>query len=180
MVYDQLGEQGLKDRPPPENESTSGFSSRSAEDIFAEFFGSSPLNFGSSGPGRSKRFPSDGGAGGGAFSGFSGNDFNFRTHSERATMPKKPPPVETKLACSLEELYSGSKRKMKISRTIMDAYGYVHSSNLDPLRRYYTGVYQSQRIHLTYVFGSSTAQCTSITTVEDPNPSYLKMQIFYN
>jgi DnaJ homolog subfamily B member 4 len=120
-VYDQLGEQGLKERPSPETESPSGFYPRSAEDIFAEFFGSSPLNFGSSGPGRSKRFPSDGGAGNGGFSG----DFNSRTHSERANTPKKPPPVETKLPCSLEELYSGSTRKMKISRTVVDSYGYV-------------------------------------------------------
>jgi len=119
-VYDQLGEQGLKERPSPETESPSGFYPRSAEDIFAEFFGSSPLNFGSSGPGRSKRFPSDGGGGNGGFSG----DFNSRTHSERANTPKKPPPVETKLPCSLEELYSGSTRKMKISRTVVDSYGY--------------------------------------------------------
>lgn len=125
MLYDQLGEQGLKDKPPPGNESSSGFN-RSAEDIFTEFFGSSPLNFGSSGAGRSKRFSSDGG-GSGPFAGFSG-DFNFRTRSERTTyMPKKPSPVETKLLCSMEELYSGSTRKMKISRTVMDpnAYGYV-------------------------------------------------------
>ncbi|KAK2446096.1 dnaJ protein subfamily B member [Trifolium repens] len=121
IVYDQLGEQGLHDRPPQENESSSGNNPRSAEDIFAEFFGSSPLNFGSSGLGRSQRFPSDGG-GGGAFGGFSG-DFNFRKHSERPNTPKKPPPVETKLPCSLEELYSGSTRKMKISRTAFDACG---------------------------------------------------------
>ncbi|CAK8568698.1 unnamed protein product [Lathyrus sativus] len=123
MLYDQLGEQGLKDKPPPQgNESSSGFN-RTAEDIFTEFFGSSPLNFGSSGPGRSKRFSSDGG-GSAPFGGFNG-DFNFRTHSERSYMPRKPSPVETKLTCSLEELYSGSTRKMKISRTVMDpnAYG---------------------------------------------------------
>lgn len=127
MLYDQLGEQGLKDRPPPGNESSSGFN-RTAEDIFTEFFGSSPLNFGSSGPGRSKRFSSDGG-GSVPFGGF-GGDFNFRTRSERTYMPKKPSAVETKLLCSLEELYSGSTRKMKISRTVMDpnAYGYVRFS----------------------------------------------------
>ncbi|XP_058785788.1 uncharacterized protein LOC131660553 [Vicia villosa] len=122
MLYDQLGEQGLKDKPPPGNDSSSGFN-RTAEDIFTEFFGSSPLNFGSSGPGRSKRFSSDGG-GSVPFGGF-GGDFNFRTQSERTYMPKKPSAVETKLLCSLEELYSGSTRKMKISRTVMDpnAYG---------------------------------------------------------
>lgn len=119
-IYDQHGEEGLKDRPPPGHEYTNGFNPRNAEDIFAEFFGSSPFGFGSSGPGRSKRFPSDGG---GAFSGFNGSDNIFRTYSERGNMPKKPPPVETKLPCRLEELYSGSTRKMKISRTVMDAKG---------------------------------------------------------
>lgn len=109
MVYDQEGEEGLKDRPPPGNEPSGGFNPRNAEDIFAEFFGSSPFGFGSSGPGRSKRFQSDGG------------DTAFQTYS--GNMPKKPPPVESKLPCSLEELYSGSTRKMKISRTVMDANG---------------------------------------------------------
>ncbi|KAH1124616.1 hypothetical protein GLYMA_06G073300v4 [Glycine max] len=59
VVYDQDGEEGLKDRPPP----------------------------------------------------------------GRANMPKKPLPVETKLACSLAELYSGSTRKMKISRSVVDVNG---------------------------------------------------------
>ena len=116
MVYDQQGEQGLKDKPASENE----FNPKTAEDIFADFFGSSPLNFGSSGAGRSKRFPSDGGGGSGAFG---GNEFSFRTQSERKPMLKKPPPVETKLPCSLEELYSGSTRKMKILRSVFDACG---------------------------------------------------------
>ncbi|RDX61058.1 DnaJ-like subfamily B member 4, partial [Mucuna pruriens] len=115
VVYDQDGEEGLKDMPPPGNEaSSSGFNPRNAEDIFAEFFGSSPFGFGSSGPGRSKRFASDGG-------GFTATDNNFRTFS--TARPKKPLPVETKLSCTLEELYSGSTRKMKISRTIVDASG---------------------------------------------------------
>ena len=118
VIYDQHGEEGLKDMPPPGNEPSSGFNPRNAEDIFAEFFGSNPFGFGSSGPGRSMRFQSDVG---GTFGGFSGSD--FRTYSERGHMPKKPPPVESKLPCSLEELYSGSTRKMKISRTVMDANG---------------------------------------------------------
>ncbi|KAJ1411014.1 HSP40/DnaJ peptide-binding [Sesbania bispinosa] len=119
-IYDQHGEEGLKDRPPPDSEPSGGFNPRNAEDIFAEFFGSSPFGFGSSGPGKSKRFSSDGG---GAFNGFGGNENIFRTYSERGNMLKKPPPVETKLPCSLEELYSGSTRKMKISRTVIDANG---------------------------------------------------------
>ncbi|XP_022136157.1 dnaJ homolog subfamily B member 4 [Momordica charantia] len=127
-IYDQYGEEGLKDMPPPGSGSfpfgnggsggSSGFNPRNAEDIFAEFFGSSPFGFGSSGPGKSMRYQSEGGI----FGGFGGSENIFRTYSEGVT-PKKPPPVETKLPCTLEELYSGSTRKMKISRTIVDANG---------------------------------------------------------
>ncbi|XP_030534188.2 dnaJ homolog subfamily B member 4 [Rhodamnia argentea] len=123
VIYDQYGEEGLKDMPPPGSSgNSSGFNPRNAEDIFAEFFGSSPFGFGSSGPGRSMRFQSDGG--GGVFGGFGGGENIFRTYSEgNGAMPQKPPPIESKLPCSLKELYSGSTRKMKISRTVMDANG---------------------------------------------------------
>ncbi|XP_022749547.1 dnaJ homolog subfamily B member 1-like isoform X2 [Durio zibethinus] len=125
-IYDQYGEEGLKDMPPPGNSrpfgngtgGPHGFNPRNAEDIFAEFFGSSPFGFGSSGPGRSSRFQSDGGM----FGGFGSTDNIFRTSSE-GTVPRKPPPVESKLPCSLEELYTGSTRKMKISRTVVNAAG---------------------------------------------------------
>lgn len=129
-IYDQYGEEGLKDMPPPGSASfpfgngggseSSGFNPRNAEDIFAEFFGSSPFGFGSSGPGKSMRYQSEGGV----FGGFGGSENIFRTYSENVT-PKKPPPVESKLPCTLEELYSGSTRKMKISRTVVDANGYA-------------------------------------------------------
>ncbi|ESW09071.1 hypothetical protein PHAVU_009G097800 [Phaseolus vulgaris] len=122
VVYDQYGEEGLKDKPP--DEPSNGFNPRNAEDIFAEFFGSSPFGFGSSGPGKSKRFPSDGGTT--PFGGFSANDNNFRSYSTgRGNVLKKPLPVESKLPCSLEELYSGSTRKMKISRNTVDAHGWT-------------------------------------------------------
>lgn len=99
-----------------------GFNPRNAEDIFAEFFGSSPFGFGSAGAARSMRFSSDGG---GIFGGLNGTENIFRNYSDGtgASMPKKPPPVESKLNCSLEELYTGSTRKMKISRTVVDAHG---------------------------------------------------------
>ncbi|XP_057959377.1 uncharacterized protein LOC131151908 [Malania oleifera] len=132
-IYDQYGEEGLKDMPPPgsggfpfgngSGSASSGFNPRNAEDIFAEFFGSSPFGFGSSGIGRSMRFPSDGG---GMFGGFNANENIFRSYSDgssASSVPKKPPSVESKLPCSLEELYAGSTRKMKISRTVVDANG---------------------------------------------------------
>lgn len=112
--------------PRPGSGPSSGFNPRNAEDIFAEFFGSSPFGFGSSGgPGRSTRYQSDGA---GMYGGFTGSDNVFRPYNEGKQMPKKPPPVETKLPCSLEELYSGSTRKMKISRTV-DVNGYVQLSH---------------------------------------------------
>ncbi|XVF34446.1 hypothetical protein REPUB_Repub18cG0059600 [Reevesia pubescens] len=126
-VYDQYGEEGLKDMPPPGSSGPSfgnstggpsGFNPRKAEDIFAEFFGSSPFGFGSSGPARSSRFQPDGGV----FGAFGSSNNIFRTYSD-GTAPRKPPPVESKLPCSLEELYTGSTRKMKISRTVVNAAG---------------------------------------------------------
>ncbi|XP_059642455.1 uncharacterized protein LOC132284371 [Cornus florida] len=125
-IYDQYGEEGLKDMPPPGSSGSggfpNGFNPRDAEDIFAEFFGSSPFGFGSAGAAKSSRFQSDGG---GTFGGFGGSENMFRSYSDGsgASMPKKPPPVESKLPCSLEELYNGSTRKMKISRTVADANG---------------------------------------------------------
>lgn len=127
-VYDQYGEEGLKGMPPPGSggaPSSSGFSfnTRNAEDIFAEFFGSNgPFGFGNS---RSTRYHTDGG---GAFGGFGARDNIFRSYAEGAgtsssSHPRKAPAVESKLACSLEELYQGSTRKMKISRNIVDANG---------------------------------------------------------
>ncbi|TMW90222.1 hypothetical protein EJD97_016040 [Solanum chilense] len=116
QVFDQYGEEGLKEMPSP------GCSNnpRNAEDIFAEFFGSSPFGFGSSGV-KSTRFSSEGSG----FAGFGGSENIFRPASDGtgANMPKKPPPVESKLPCSLEELYSGSTRKMKISRTVVGTNG---------------------------------------------------------
>ncbi|GAB4854176.1 hypothetical protein Ancab_022761 [Ancistrocladus abbreviatus] len=115
-IYDQHGEDGLKDMPPPGsggspfNSGRRGFNPRSAEDIFAEFFGTSPFGFGPQSRGRSMRF-SDAGS---SFGGYNGGD---------PVLPKKPPPIENILPCTLEELYSGSTRKMKISRTVLDANG---------------------------------------------------------
>ncbi|KAL2510189.1 DNAJ heat shock family protein [Forsythia ovata] len=69
------------------------FDSRDAADIFEEFFGGLDVGKGKGGGGR----------GGGKM--------------------KKAAPLENKLSCSLEELYKGSKRKMKISRTVLDDSG---------------------------------------------------------
>lgn len=132
-VYDQYGEEGLKGGVPPPDAggpggasyfSTGGgpqfrFNPRSADDIFSEFFG-----FGSSfgGGGMSSRF-------GGMF----GDEDVFASFAEGAggttgsmpQVPRKEPSIEQKLSCSLEELYKGTTKKLKISRNVVDGNGRV-------------------------------------------------------
>ncbi|KAK9089125.1 hypothetical protein Scep_028207 [Stephania cephalantha] len=115
-IYDQYGEEGLKGQvPPPGSEGTPHdgatffqnggtttfrFNPRQADDIFAEFFGfSSPF----------ERMGGGGGGGGGRI--------------PVNQTPRKSPPVETTVPCSLEELYRGATKKMKISREIADISG---------------------------------------------------------
>ncbi|KAL2253487.1 UNVERIFIED_CONTAM: DnaJ subfamily B member 4 [Sesamum indicum] len=105
QIYDLYGEEGLKSglfTPPSSKERGDfgggrgfKFSTRDAEDIFHEFFGDFDVGRGNSTGGV-------GGAGGGL---------------------KKAAPMESKLPCSLEELYKGSRRKMKISRIVLDDSG---------------------------------------------------------
>lgn len=51
---------------------------------------------------------------------FGGSDRRFNGNGVRSQSTKKSAPIENKLACSLEELYKGSRRKMKISRIALD------------------------------------------------------------
>ncbi|KAI5331235.1 hypothetical protein L3X38_021361 [Prunus dulcis] len=133
-IYDQYGEEGLKGQVPPPDAGGPGgatyfqtgdgpnvfrFNPRNADDIFAEIFGfSSPM----------------GGMGGGAGSGMRGTrsfgglfgDDMFSSFGEGRPMtqaPRKASPIEKRLPCSLEELYRGTTKKMKISREIADASG---------------------------------------------------------
>ncbi|KAI4306447.1 hypothetical protein L6164_029722 [Bauhinia variegata] len=126
-IYDQYGEEGLKGGVPPpdaggasffrtgEGPTTFRFNPRNANDIFEEFFGfSSP-------------FGGMGGMRGGSrsFNGIFGDDI-FSSFGEDRPMsqgPRKAPPIENTLPCSLEELYKGTTKKMKISREIADASG---------------------------------------------------------
>ncbi|CAN4078886.1 unnamed protein product [Withania somnifera] len=115
-IYDQYGEEGLKGQVPPPDAAAGGpggatffqtgegpnvfrFNPRNANDIFSEFFGFSSSMFGDD-----------------IFSSFGeGRPMN--------TGPRKAPPIERTLPCSLEELYKGTTKKMKISREIADASG---------------------------------------------------------
>lgn len=134
-IYDQFGEEGLKQGVPPPgaagfgagNGFPGGFPAggggtqfrwqpRAANDIFSEFFGSGG-GFGGGG-GMEDLF---GGMGGGrSFSGGAG----FPGMGGMGGMGggrRKDPPLHSKLPTTLEEMYKGSTRKMKISRTIYDA-----------------------------------------------------------
>ncbi|MQL93626.1 hypothetical protein Taro_026270 [Colocasia esculenta] len=134
-VYDQYGEEGLKGQVPPpgagaspfstgDGQTTFRFNPRNADDIFAEFFGfSSP--FGGVGPGSGMR----GGSrfGGGIPSMFGddvfGSVFGSAQQSAHRQQPRKAAPIERRLPCSLEDLFKGTTKKMKISREIADASG---------------------------------------------------------
>uniref|UniRef100_A0A7N0RDN6 J domain-containing protein n=1 Tax=Kalanchoe fedtschenkoi TaxID=63787 RepID=A0A7N0RDN6_KALFE len=139
-VYDQYGEEGLKGQVPPPDAGGPGgatyfqtgdgptmfrFNPRNANDIFAEFFGfSSP--FGGMGGGGGGGMNGMRGGGGQRFSSSMFGDDIFSSFGEaRAASqgPRKAPPIENNLPCSLEELYKGTTKKMKISRQIADASG---------------------------------------------------------
>ncbi|XP_057499184.1 uncharacterized protein LOC130783509 isoform X3 [Actinidia eriantha] len=130
-VYDQYGEEGLKGQvPPPGAGGFSGgsdgggptmfrFNPRSADDIFSEFFGfRSPFgDMGGSRPGGSG-FPR----------GMFGDDIfaSLRSGGGEGSgyVPRKGAAIERTLPCSLEDLYKGTTKKMKISRDVIDASGY--------------------------------------------------------
>ncbi|KAJ6688976.1 hypothetical protein OIU85_005401 [Salix viminalis] len=105
QIYDLYGEEGLKsfDQAPPPNTNAGAsfkFNPRDADDIFSEFFGSG----GSAGVGKGH---------------FRNNNHNIYG----AEVNRKAAPVESKLLCTLEELYKGTRRKMRISRSVPDDFG---------------------------------------------------------
>lgn len=133
-IYDQYGEEGLKGQVPTPEAGGAGFTNgggpnvfrfnpRNAEDIFAEFFGEAAPPFG--GMGGMGRKGARSPFGDSMFGGFGGESM-FRSFSEAggsSAGPRKAPPVENKLHCTLEELYNGSTRKMKIYRNVVDGAG---------------------------------------------------------
>ncbi|KAL5191850.1 DnaJ subfamily B member 1 [Glycine soja] len=89
---------------PPPAASSFRFNPRDADDIYAEFFG--PEDIGAGGPDAFFRTSNGGGAFGAS-----------------AAAGRKAAAVENALPCSLEDLYKGVKKKMKISRNVYDAFG---------------------------------------------------------
>lgn len=137
-MYDQYGEEGLSGGSRPGG-------SRSPDDIFAEFFG---LRGGGMGQSRDDGFrdrdPDD------VFSEFFGQRVNMgesRADGSRSRSPeirsvngenifeslraaaegngrqRKAAAIERTLPCSLEELYMGNTRKIKISKDVVGASG---------------------------------------------------------
>ncbi|GLT55722.1 hypothetical protein SLA2020_288170 [Shorea laevis] len=128
-VYDQYGEDGLKGQvPPPEAGGFSDggatsfrFSTRNPDDIFSDFFGFSKPFGGMGDMGGSR-------AGASGFSRSMFPDdifarFGSGAGEGSANIPRKGPAIERTLPCSLEDLYKGTTKKMKISRDVIDASG---------------------------------------------------------
>jgi DnaJ family protein B protein 4 len=131
-IYDQYGEEGLKGMPPPGSQSRSStaagpsgpsnfrYNPSDPDDFFAEFMASNKAyssdqdrtrfqqrsNWTSARNNRSEA-PSS------------------RKESASTSQAEKPLPVEKTLPCTLEELYNGTKRKMKITRNVAKPDGYV-------------------------------------------------------
>jgi DnaJ family protein B protein 4 len=94
------------------------YNPRNAEDVFSEVFGSSSPY---SGP-KSSPFTSRTNSRHSVYKDVPENMFrNF--HEGSSSSARKEPPVENRLPCTLEELYNGSSRKMRISRNIIGVGG---------------------------------------------------------
>eukprot|EP01118_Nematostelium_gracile_P007773 TRINITY_DN2544_c0_g1_i1.p1 TRINITY_DN2544_c0_g1~~TRINITY_DN2544_c0_g1_i1.p1 ORF type:complete len:307 (-),score=92.80 TRINITY_DN2544_c0_g1_i1:45-965(-) len=90
-IYDASGEDGLKGNPQF-GRNGFHFNTRNPEDIFAQFFGQY-------------------------------TNFNFANtgFAHKPATPQQSPPLTKTFTCSLEELYKGCTKKMKIKKEIVDA-----------------------------------------------------------
>ena len=121
--YDRFGEEGIKDGfggagAGGHGNAQGGFSQRDAHDIFQQFFaGSGGMGgdpFGGGGMG---------GFGAGGHDPFGQMHGGARQQQQRQQERTKPPPVEQKLAVSLEDLFYGATKKLKITRKVLDQQG---------------------------------------------------------
>ncbi|CAM9098563.1 unnamed protein product, partial [Ectocarpus fasciculatus] len=145
-IYDQYGEEGLNGAPQPSGDGSSGgpgfsahgfpggfgggghgggsvhFSQANAEDIFRSFFGTSDP-FSASGM-SSHGGMGMGGMGMGGMFGEDGDPFGGRATRGRPAQPQsKAPPVQHDLKVSLEDLYSGATKRVRITKRVTDAAG---------------------------------------------------------
>jgi len=117
-----------------------GFRPSPPEDLFRQFFGATGglggfnifenmMDEGGFGAGFGG--PNFGGAGGAPFrtssrgpTGMPGfGEGGFPSSGRGRTSPVKQSPIEKRFACTLEELYTGATKRMKITKTILDASG---------------------------------------------------------
>jgi len=141
QIYDQYGEEGLRGQASGGFTTESGggtgggrgthFTFMNAEDIFKQFFGDeNPFGSFGMGPGRQGRRMhfsqmGDGGMSGFTFSNMGGNNINDDVDINMGnTQVQQAEAVETPLYCSLEELYNGTTKKMRISRKRLSQDGY--------------------------------------------------------
>ncbi|MCO5576926.1 hypothetical protein L7F22_030747 [Adiantum nelumboides] len=122
-IYDQYGEEGLKEFPSSENvaRAASGgqrFNARNAEDLFSEVFGKMNLNPGMRSASFNSRPKSSRGSAHDGLFGTESLHGSFKSEGSSHGL-RKVPPIENKLPCTLEEFYNGSIRKMKISRNVI-------------------------------------------------------------
>jgi DnaJ-class molecular chaperone len=109
QVYDQFGEEGLK-AGGGSGPGGYSFTSGNAEEIFRQFFGGSGSPFG-------EMF------GMGGFGGMGGRTtripggFSFSFGGEPPP-PQAPPAQVLNISCTLDQLYSGTTKRLKITRTI--------------------------------------------------------------
>ena len=124
-IYDQYGEEGLQ-FAEGNNSASFRYNPRDADDIFAEFFGGSRAA-----DDRAGRY-GDAAAGRSQFNLNSNNQSHNRNHNHKnnnsnnnnvVNKNKKAEAIESKLVCSLEDLYKGCRKKMRISRLVPDEFG---------------------------------------------------------
>eukprot|EP01147_Barroeca_monosierra_P005749 gene5749-9010_t len=147
-VYDQFGEEGLKGGAQTSS-GFSGFSPKSAEDIFNQFFGGrSPFGDGGDtftmfmgpggmGMGQGMGGPSMGGSsmGGATFGGmppgFGGFGVGGKRQQQRPQQQQKqqkPEVISRDLAVTLEDLFRGFTKRLRITRKIEDSNGAVKTA----------------------------------------------------
>jgi len=138
-IFDRYGEEGLKAGPPPSGPeggmpnyfrtSTGGpgmsfnFNPSSADDIFSQFFGGrNPFGANMGGRSRGQGMP-------GGFNSFFGegpeadedDEMDFRGFNTGG--PRKAPAIKRQFNVTLEDLYKGTVKKMKVTKNIFDPSG---------------------------------------------------------
>jgi DnaJ family protein B protein 4 len=149
-IYDMYGEEGLKGGAPPPQSGGGGmpgftsfrtgpgggtsfrFNPSDAEDIFAQFFGGRNPFAGMGGmggmggrggrPGMGAMFGEDEDEEGFDMGGMGGIPGMGRA-GMGGMRKRKPSPIVREFQCTLEELYTGTTKKMKITKTLVDASG---------------------------------------------------------